>query len=88
MVVIAGDRENAQARLERAYRLAKSRQVTAHRLRPREVVAGEEHQVRLLRVHRADRQHQALEVLVAIDVQIAQLAGDHPFQRRRQSAYR
>ena len=63
-------------------------QVAAHRLRPGEVVAGQEHQVGLLRVHRADRQHQTLEVLVAIDVQIAQLAGDHPLQRRGQAAHR
>ena len=88
MVVIAGDREDAQPRLECAYRLAKSCQVAAHRLGPGEIIAGQENEIRPLRVDRADGQHQAFEVFVAVDVQIAQLAGDHPLQRCRQAAHR
>jgi hypothetical protein len=59
-----------------------------HRVGPGKIIAGEKDEVGLLSIDGLDGEREALEVLVAIDVKIANLARDDSAQSCGQSAHR
>lgn len=79
MVVIAGDSEDTRSGAQAAELPTKGQQVTAHRFAPGEIIAGKENESRLLAVNQVNRLPEALQILFAIDMKIADLAGYHSF---------
>jgi hypothetical protein len=88
MIMIAGYREYTHGRIEFRDSAAELSDIAPHRLRPREVIAGQEDHVGAITPDCANRQLKAAQVLVAINMEIAYLARDDTLEARRQSPHR
>src|ERR1700682_3084307 len=88
MIVIAEDREHSETRVEILERIAKSAEITIHRVRTGKIIAGQKYEIGILLVDRLDRERQSFEVFVAIDVKVTDLTGDQSAQSGWQSAHR
>src|SRR5260370_16698886 len=74
MVVIPGNRKRAGRRVEPGEHAPKLANVAPHRLRPREIVAGEKYEIRMLPVDLLNGLLETVQVLVAVDMEVADLA--------------
>jgi hypothetical protein len=88
VIVIAEDREQSGLRAQTFQRVAKGAEITMHRVGAGKIIAGKKDEVGMLLIDRFDRGRQAFEILVAIDVEVAYLAGDEPAQCGGQAAHR
>src|SRR5215813_4414621 len=57
-------------------RAAKRIDITLHRVGTGEIVAGQEHEIRMLAIDCLDSQEEPRQVFIAIHVEVADLAGD------------
>ncbi len=88
MIVIPGNREHARLGFEPRQRVAERTEITAHRIGTGKVIARQENQLRLLAVEHFDRELEPLDVFIAVEMKIADLARDDSLKRQRQAAHR
>ncbi len=88
MVVIAENREYAGLRMQVSEHPTEIRDIAAHRIAAREVVAGQKNQMRILLIDYVDCRFKPRQILVAINMKVANLASDYPFERRSKVANR
>ncbi len=88
VIVIAENREQPGLGAQMFQRVAKRTEIAMHRVGAGKIIAGEKNEVGLLLIDSFDRERQAFEVLVAIDVEVAYLARDESAQSVGQSAHR
>src|SRR5229473_1743652 len=87
MVVIPGNRKRAGRRVESGEHAPKLANVAPHRLRPREIVAGEKYEIRMLPVDLLNGLLETVQVLVAVDMEVADLARHDALERRGQASH-
>ena len=79
--MVPRDRIHANLGIEPRQRVAKRADIAPHRVGSGKIIAGEKHELRLLAIDDIDREFEPLDVLIHVEMEVADLAGNHALER-------